>query len=180
MDYEQEIRRLKARVMGGITRGTLTSSGGGKVLSGGVKWLGKRISSAIEVLQPHGLFFKVPAGAEGVALGDRSSMSFVGAARRSDSPGAGELEDGEGGLYYAGTYKVFLNKDGEVCLGDKEPEDFVALSSKVDDFITRLDGVIRSGWTPVSMDGGAALQVAYLAEFTDPPESTASEVVKCK
>jgi hypothetical protein len=62
--------------------------------------------------------------------------------------------------------------------------DAVALASKVDDFITRFDGVMTA-WVPAPPDGGAALQVLYKSVFghTPPapplnPQPTGSTKVK--
>lgn len=59
--------------------------------------------------------------------------------------------------------------------------DAVALASRVDALVFKLDTIFRTGWTPVSGDGGAALQVAYLAPdtgFPIPPTSVASVKLK--
>ena len=58
-------------------------------------------------------------------------------------------------------------------------DDFVAMSAKVDDFITKLDTVMRAGWViPAAPDAGLALKTAYIAAFGTPPGSTKSTNLK--
>jgi len=60
------------------------------------------------------------------------------------------------------------------------PSDYAALASKVDQFISGLDAVFRTDWTPVSMDGGSALKAAYTLAFVVAPTSVAASQVKLK
>lgn len=55
---------------------------------------------------------------------------------------------------------------------------FVALATLVDLFIATFDTVMRTAWTPVGQDGGAALKAAYVAAFVAPPNSVASTNLK--
>lgn len=57
-------------------------------------------------------------------------------------------------------------------------QDFVALAAKVDDFISRLDHVIRTAWVVAPTDGGAALKAAYASEFSTAPDSVAATKLK--
>ena len=83
--------------------------------------------------------------------------------------------------------------DGEVIvtaasvkLGSPSASDFVALSSKVDTYITLLDTVLKAGWVVVPADGGAALKAAYVAATTTAyppggvPTSTAATKTKAE
>lgn len=65
---------------------------------------------------------------------------------------------------------------GEIRLGSASETSYVALAEKVDDFISRIHGVLSS-WVFVAQDGGAALQAAYNLEFPTPPVSTAATKV---
>jgi phage gp45-like len=186
MDFEQSIRRVTVRAMTLITRGTLTGVGGGKFVSASVRWLGKRVSSAVEVLQPQGLFFLPPAGSEcGVLspLGAKSGAFAVCASSRATSPGVTDLAAGEGGLYYAGLYKVFLDADGTVHLGERDATDFVALASLV---TARLDAIQQAFDTHTHVTssactaGGAAGTAAPTTSLIGPLDPVASEFVKCK
>ena len=71
-----------------------------------------------------------------------------------------------------GSVRVIINADGSVVvdsgdirLGSAAASVFVSLASKVDQFITFLDGVVTS-WVPVAGDGGASLKAAYIAART--------------
>ena len=83
--------------------------------------------------------------------------------------------------------------DGEVIvtaasvkLGSPAASDLVALSSKVDTYITLLDTVLKAGWVVVPADGGAALKAAYIAATTTAyppggvPTSTAATKTKAE
>ena len=56
-------------------------------------------------------------------------------------------------------------ESSDVRLGSGSASDFVALSSKVDQFQAFVDATI-TGWVPVAGDGGAALKAAYVAART--------------
>lgn len=91
-----------------------------------------------------------------------------------------DKDEGERDFYstLAGVRKaaLTLKKDGTAVINDGS--DFAALASKVDDFIAKIDAVIRTDWIPVANDGGAALQTAYLAKFVTAPGSVKSNTVK--
>jgi len=83
--------------------------------------------------------------------------------------------------------------DGEVIvtaasvkLGSPAASELVALSSKVDTYITLLDTVLKAGWVVVPADGGAALKAAYIAATTTAyppggvPTSTAATKTKAE
>ena len=55
--------------------------------------------------------------------------------------------------------------------------DFAALSSKVDDFIAKMDNMFRT-WTPVVNDGGGALKTKFTAAFPTAPDTVASETLE--
>jgi len=105
------------------------------------KWLGDRVSADVEYKQPQGLYFRPVSGAEGLYLavaGNTSSGVLIAAQSRDDSPGGGGIAEGEGGMYYAGEFKVFLDSSGLVHLGAKSGADYVALAAKVK---TDLDAI---------------------------------------
>jgi hypothetical protein len=72
--------------------------------------------------------------------------------------------------------EIRIKANGEVHLAGGA--DYVALSAKVDDFITKLDTVFRTTWVVAPMDGGAALKTAYTGAFSAPPDSVAADKVK--
>ncbi len=78
----------------------------------------------------------------------------------------------EGGL------TINIEPGGKIRLGNETVDDLVALSSKVDSFISALDTLFRTTWVPVTMDGGAALKTAYTTSaFPSPPASVAATKV---
>lgn len=145
-----------------------------------VEWLADRISPDVEYRQPQGLYFVPKTGAEGLLAapaGDRSAAVVFCAQAREDSPGSGGIAEGEGGLYYAGEFKVFLDSSGNVHLGAKSGSDYVALASQIDTVLGAIDTIMRGGTLPTP-GGGAALQAAYLAAVTTPYTTAAATKVK--
>lgn len=131
----------------------------------------------VEVMQPQGLHFHVPADADGLLVCPAGESSNAVAILPSGAtPGGEGVKPGEGGLHYLGAFKVFLNEDGNVVLGGQVPNDAAALASRVDDFIAGVYEVLSS-WTFVAQDGGAALQTAFNLKFPEAPASVASEKV---
>jgi phage gp45-like len=167
-----------------------------------VQWGGDRASSGVEHIQPQGVHFSVPSEADAILVspgGDRSAGVIVAA---SGATPADSLPPGTGGLHYLGEWRVFVSDDGSVHLGAREPSDFVALASKVDAEVARLDAAVTAiksllagpsvppvgppppgVWVPVPMDGGLALQVAAGAALADIPGAaapTGSEIVRAE
>lgn len=101
--------------------------------------LSEECEDDIEMLQPYGLSFVPPIGSEFVALavgGARSHTVGLGAGKPGDRPiGANAAE---GGLYTSGTYRVFIDEDGVVHLGERVADDYVALAAKV---LTELQAI---------------------------------------
>lgn len=76
--------------------------------------------------------------------------------------------------------KIYLKNDGTVNVGDGDQ--FVALSNKVDSFISDITDLL-TGWTVAPNDGGLALQTAAKALWDvsmggTPPDSVASSNLK--
>lgn len=175
---------LKARVDGMIVRtvlGAVSDSGGFQVVR--VSDLDELLDR-VEHLQQGGVSHHALADAEGLLLkvsGRRNHPVAILCSNRNARPK--NIAPGETILYIvgganAGT-KVHCKANGEVWLGSQSVDtDFVALAAKVDDFISRIDAVIRTAWVVVPNDGGAALKTAYTTEFDEPPESVAAEHVK--
>jgi phage gp45-like len=116
----------------------INDSGGIQLVQ--VSMLGDDVSDKAEHMQPYGLTFHPPAGSEAVAAspqGDPSHVLVLGAQSRDHRPT--DVAEGEGGLHYLGTWKVFLAEDGTVRLGAKDPSQFVALANKVDQRIKALE-----------------------------------------
>lgn len=185
------IRKLRVRIENAITRAVVDRGDGtGRFLQ--LLWAGDRVSADVEHLEPQGLHFSPPADASAVLLspgGSRAGVIALGAG--GDTP-PDTLKAGEGGLHYLGAWRVFLKEDGTLALGALEPDDFVALASKVDAEIDKLKADVQAivdlltgsstpPWVVVPMDGGAALAAAAataLATVPSSAESVASATVK--
>ncbi len=132
----------------------------------------------LEMFEPIGVHFLPSLDDEVLALevnGSPDNRVVIGASQRTRRPQ--DLTDaGTGGLHYLGEWKVFLDADGTVHLGERDASDFVALASKVDAEFARIWDML-SNWTPVAQDGGAALKllVGPAAALVEP---VGSEVIK--
>ena len=82
-----------------------------------------------------------------------------------------------------------LVKDGTVLLGDSTATEFASLDSKVQDELQKLSDRVAvfervfAAWSPVAMDGGAALKTAYGMDPGTPgaaPGATAASKTKVK
>lgn len=150
-----------------IGRGMVTlSSADGATAQ--VKRMSGRVTPDVEVFQPQGVHFRLPTNAEGAMVspaGVADNAVLVGASDRRNLPSE-SIELGEGGLHYLGTYKVFLNADGTVCLGDKEATDFVALASLVD---ARITAIVTALNTHTHAVAGAAASANPLAIAVQAP-----------
>lgn len=143
-----------------------------------LSWLAKRLAPDCEVFQPQGLHFQAPGGAQGVGAalgGDPSALVALGLG--ADVP-PGDIADGEGGLHYLGAWRVFLDASGNVHLGEKDGSNAPSVAADVDQLFKDLATAIN-GWTPVAMDGGAALKAALSAWVTAATSAdTGSDKVK--
>lgn len=76
----------------------------------------------VELYEQPGVSFRLADGDEVLVLelgGDPSNLTAIGTSGRGKRPTT-NIEAGEGGLYFAGTFKVFLKQDGKVYLGSKD------------------------------------------------------------
>jgi hypothetical protein len=120
----------------------------------------------LEVLEPVGVHF-LPSLDEDMAVFEVNGSAdnrFVALASQRGHRPQDLTSAGTGGLHYLGAWKVFLDDDGSVHLGERDAADFVALASKVDDEIARIWDVLTT-WTVAPQDGGAALQAAAALEI---------------
>jgi phage gp45-like len=136
------------------------------------------VQDRIEHMQPYGLSFNVPTGAEGVVLavqGAGSHRVLLCPSKRGDRPTGAQV--GEGGLYSLGEWQVFIDQDGNVILGGgTEGASELARADRTDAEIQRIWDLLTS-WTPVAQDGGAALQTAANVAV-ETVQSTASDKVR--
>ena len=131
-----EVRALKNKVLGMVSRAVLGSRASDGTYQ--ADWSADRTSAGVELLQPQGLHFRAPVGADGVLLspaGNKSASVLLCAT--SDTP-SDATTAGEGGLHYLGTYKVFLKSDGTVSIGAFSASQWAAVASLVDARISAI------------------------------------------
>jgi hypothetical protein len=87
----------------------------------------------LEMLEPVGVHF-LPSLDDDVLVfevnGSPDHRVVMGATQRGHRP-QDLTAAGTGGLHYLGNWRVFLDDDGTVHLGERDPADFVALASLV-------------------------------------------------
>lgn len=144
-----------------------------------VEQLPGELDDQVEYWQPSGLSFVPPVGSEVLFAsvgGDRGHAIAIAVQKRDQRPK--NCKPGEGGLHYLGEWKVFVDEDGNTCLGAKAPTDFAALQSLVEAELDKIRDAIING-VPGSMDGGAALLASIIANLSAAPrESVGSTKVK--
>lgn len=125
----------------------------------------------------------IPGARTPVVPGDLSTHSLQGAIALplGPAPRAALLAGVDGSDMVLGladgTVLARFGRDGSVSFAEGDGG-YIALSNKVDDFISRFDAVMRTGWTPSAGDGGLALKTAYTGAFSAPPASVAATKTK--
>jgi phage gp45-like len=113
----------------------------------------------VEHLQPYGLSFGVPAGAEALALaigGSRSHTVAICAAHPDERPR--NAEPRTGGLYTKGEWRLFVDAQGVVHVGAEMAADFIALDGLVRAAIeSAIKGHVHSSAAPGSPTGPGTL-----------------------
>lgn len=140
---------------------------------------------------PAGYWVRPTVGQEAMRLRDQEledhAVGFTGnghaPAKLSD--GATEIGEGEGGLYYAGTYKVFVASDGKAYLGCDKADadaDFVALAAKVlaelNDIRSKFDAHIHT--TTATVGTGPVGVIAPPSPGMGAASSVAASTAKAK
>lgn len=109
-----------------------------------------------EYMQPQGVHFALPADAQGAILAPNGQTAAAVAVCHSGDLPSDTVLPGEGGLHLLGTFKVYLNLDGTLSLGEQMPADFVALASLVDQSFAHLKAAIDLGFTAVGVGAAAS------------------------
>lgn len=125
----QVLRQLKTRVDGMVVRGVVEYVNDAlKTQRVQVTLLADEPLDDVEHLQPYGLSFVPPAGAQCLALAVGGARAHV-VALAADVPGERPTGAGprEGGLYTKGKWRVFVDDEGNVCVGDKESDQRIPL-----------------------------------------------------
>ncbi len=167
---------LRRRVAGMVVRGVVRLVDDAlKAQTLQVEMPGEDAPDDVEHVQPFGLSFRPAAGSEVLVLsvgGDRDYPVAVLAQNRDQRPAA-EVAEGEGGLYQAGAYLVFLESGGTVHLGAQSAADFVARADRVEDRLNELeDAFLDHVHPPIATSGGPqpVLAPGLPPDATDPYE----------
>jgi hypothetical protein len=144
----------------------------------------------LELFEPVGVHFLPSLDEEMVAFevcGSADNRVVMGASQRGHRP-QDLTAPGTGGLHYIGAWKVFLDDDGTVHLGERDAGDFVALASLVkaelDEIKADIDALTSAFDTHTHMYSPGPSPSAPTAVPTTPgptphtPASVASEVVR--
>lgn len=177
MSLEQSVRRLWGRINTAIMRVIVTRATAGKMVVLQVQGIGGRPLDGVEHMQPHGLYVLTPVDAEGAVIcpsANTSAAVAVCASARSAAPEVSDLQPGEGGLYYAGAFKVFMKADGTIALGEKLPGDFVALASLVNARLSSIQSKFDSHIHTTTATIGAGATPGVISPPTSPIGALAS------
>ncbi len=148
--------------------------------------IGDSIAPDVEHMQPQGLHFIAPAGAQGVLLAPSAITSSAFALGLGGDVPSDSVQPGEGGLHYLGAFKVFLAADGTLALGSKVPDDFVALASLVDDRLSSIRSAFNAHThdavttATVGLAGPATVTVSPTGGTISTLASVASEKVRAE
>lgn len=118
-----------------------------------VRYFSGRVDAAVPYREPQGIHFRPPAGAIGLLLSPAAEAGSAELICAQGSVPSDGLEPSEGGLHYAGTFALFVAADGTLHLGQKDAGDWVALSSRVDAELARIDTAItqlKNAVTPIA------------------------------
>lgn len=155
--------KIRGLVLEGLVKLTDTTK---KALEAQIAIDDEDVADEVPVAQPQGVRFRPPTNSEAVvvAIGGEGSHPVALAAFDRDSCPTDSIEEGEGGLYYAGTFRVFLDASGEVHLGAMAASDAAAVASLVEAELDKIRSAIAgAGVTP--NDGGAAFKAAILGAW---------------
>lgn len=150
-----DLRRVRVKLQNLIVRAVVDLSG----VVYQVRHMGSRVASTIQHLQPQGVHFRVPAGAQGVLLSPAGETAAAVLVNAQGAVPSDVLASGEGGLHYLGSYKVFLDDAGLVHLGDgTSADEFVVLADKLQ---TAISTMLAAGIGATGTDAFAAAKVAW-------------------
>jgi phage gp45-like len=122
-------RGLRARVDGMVSRAVVELVNDGlKTQRVQLTLLGDDAVDDVEHAQPYGLSFVPPAGSQAVALAVGGVRSYT-IALCADHPGERPTgaQPREGGLYSKGKWRLFIDQEGVVCLGDQDSTEHLLL-----------------------------------------------------
>lgn len=97
------------------------------------------VADQVEHLQPYGVSFVPPAGAEALALavgGQRDHTVAICVEHPAERPTGAEPR--EGGLYTKGEWRYFIDAEGVTCTGAKDSAEHHVLGDKLVELIGQL------------------------------------------
>jgi phage baseplate assembly protein V len=148
------------------------------------------VEDGVEHMQPFGLSFTPPNGAEAIALSVGGARSHT-IALCANMPGQRPTDApaGTGGLYTGGEWRLYIDEDGVVHVGAQSGAEFIALAQKVLDELNAIkadldglkaayDGHIHTTTATVGL--GPALGVIAPTTATAPTPHTPQSVAATK
>jgi phage baseplate assembly protein V len=175
MKIETLLRRLESRLNGMIARAVVaTVNDALKTQRIQLTIRGDNEVANAEHFQPYGLSFVPPSGSEAVALAVAGARSHTVAicAQHPDKRPKGSDEK-TGGLYTEGEWRLFIDADGIVHIGQEVGAAFIPRDDLVQQQFVALKNAINAA-VPVANDGGANLKTTLLAALASWPSSTAA------
>jgi phage gp45-like len=125
----QLVRSLRVRVDAMVARAVIEYVNDGlKTQRLQVTVLADEVADDVEHMQPYGVSFVPPAGAECVTLaigGARSHLVAIGANAPGERPTGGKPRTG--GLYTKGEWRLFVDDAGVLCAGAKDSTEHIPL-----------------------------------------------------
>ena len=185
---KHELSRLWSRVTSLITRGVVTGVDDSKptqTLQLEIRF--EEIADEVEHLQPFGLSFHPPGDSEAAVLaaGAQDNLVAVGVTHRATRPTG--VAEGEGGLYDADGWKVYL-APGKLLLGAEDATEAAPLGDKLKSAIDTYATAVTEAVALISYAGtgtisgstaATALEEAATALATE-LTSALSQIVKVK
>jgi hypothetical protein len=161
----EAMRKLRQRVDSMVSRAVVGAVNDGlKTQRLKLSVLADESVPAIEHMQPYGLSFVPPNGAEAIALaigGARSHTVAICAQFPGERPTGSPPRTG--GLYTDGEWRLFIDADGVVHGGAQSGADFVALAQKVLDELNDIRVKFDQHTHLVSTSGSASAQTGTAA-----------------
>lgn len=137
---EQMVRQLRLRVDAMVTRAVV------ELVKDSLKTqrlqltvLADEVVDDVEHMQPYGLSFVPPAGAEAIALamsGSRSHTVAICVQHPDERPKSKQPR--EGGLYTKGQWRLFIDADGKVCVGADASDQHLVLGDLLVEILGQL------------------------------------------
>jgi len=160
LDLAELVRKLRVRVDAMVARAVIDRVNDAlKTQRLQLSILADENEDGIEHMQPYGLSFVPPEGAECIALapsGYRSGTVAICAQLPGDRPTGGKARTG--GLYTGGTWRLFIDEAGVVCLGAEDSSEHLLLGDALVKLIGQLTVPTSMGPSGVPLNAAAFQQ----------------------